>query len=209
MRKAFTLIELLVVIAIIAILAGILFPVFAKARERARRTQCISNERQIGTAVRMYMSDWDEKYPWAWTSDVLSGTTTQLHHPVLPEVMTGYVTDQHVWQCPSDTGETFPYDLDSLIGTTPPIYTFCVSSYNYPGWGWTGPSGLNGPRFLVKRPSLAPLIWETRPWHGNYNRNDTLLTSLGLYNVLYCDGHVSQRTEHQWQFEDMPASVQP
>jgi prepilin-type N-terminal cleavage/methylation domain-containing protein/prepilin-type processing-associated H-X9-DG protein len=60
MRKGFTLIELLVVIAIIAILAAILFPVFAKAREKARQTSCLSNTKQMGQAYMMYWQDWDE-----------------------------------------------------------------------------------------------------------------------------------------------------
>ena len=64
-RHGFTLIELLVVIAIIAILAAILFPVFAQAREKARQTQCLSNSKQIGTAIMMYGQDYDETYiPW-------------------------------------------------------------------------------------------------------------------------------------------------
>jgi prepilin-type N-terminal cleavage/methylation domain-containing protein/prepilin-type processing-associated H-X9-DG protein len=62
-RRAFTLIELLVVIAIIAILAAILFPVFAQAREKARQTSCLSNLKQMGTAVLMYVQDYDEMYP--------------------------------------------------------------------------------------------------------------------------------------------------
>ena len=61
--RAFTLIELLVVIAIIAILAAILFPVFAQAREQARATACVSNGRQIGLQVRMYVQDYDETMP--------------------------------------------------------------------------------------------------------------------------------------------------
>ncbi|MEN3001860.1 MAG: prepilin-type N-terminal cleavage/methylation domain-containing protein, partial [Armatimonadota bacterium] len=60
--KGFTLIELLVVIAIIAILAAILFPVFAQARERARKTTCINNMRQIGMAITMYYGDHDEMF---------------------------------------------------------------------------------------------------------------------------------------------------
>lgn len=62
-RKGFTLIELLVVIAIIAILAAILFPVFAKAREAARASSCQSNMKQIGSAIKMYLSDWDDCFP--------------------------------------------------------------------------------------------------------------------------------------------------
>ena len=63
-KRAFTLIELLVVIAIIAILAAILFPVFAQARDRARMSACLSNERQIGTALMMYAQDYDETLPY-------------------------------------------------------------------------------------------------------------------------------------------------
>jgi len=61
--RAFTLIELLVVIAIIAILAAILFPVFAQAREKARQASCLSNLKQLGTAVMLYVQDYDESYP--------------------------------------------------------------------------------------------------------------------------------------------------
>jgi prepilin-type N-terminal cleavage/methylation domain-containing protein len=62
-RKGFTLIELLVVIAIIAILASILFPVFARARENARRASCISNQKQVGLGLMMYVQDYDETFP--------------------------------------------------------------------------------------------------------------------------------------------------
>jgi len=66
--RGFTLIELLVVIAIIAILAAILFPVFAKAREKARQASCASNEKQMGLACLMYASDYDGRYPSNWTN---------------------------------------------------------------------------------------------------------------------------------------------
>ena len=62
-RRAFTLIELLVVIAIIAILAAILFPVFAQARDKARSASCLSNEKQLGLAFMQYVQDYDEAFP--------------------------------------------------------------------------------------------------------------------------------------------------
>ena len=65
-RTGFTLIELLVVIAIIAILAAILFPVFAQAREKARQSVCISNNKQVAVATLMYSQDYDELYPMAY-----------------------------------------------------------------------------------------------------------------------------------------------
>ena len=65
-RRGFTLIELLVVIAIIAILAAILFPVFARAREKARQTSCLSNVKQTALAMMMYAQDYDEVYPIAY-----------------------------------------------------------------------------------------------------------------------------------------------
>ncbi len=80
-KKGFTLIELLVVIAIIAILAAILFPVFAKAREKGRQTSCLSNERQVMMAILQYAQDWNEKPPlladmwsgagWGWEDQIL------------------------------------------------------------------------------------------------------------------------------------------
>jgi prepilin-type N-terminal cleavage/methylation domain-containing protein/prepilin-type processing-associated H-X9-DG protein len=74
-RRGFTLIELLVVIAIIAILAAILFPVFAKARDAARKTSCLNNEKQLGTATMMYAQDYDESYADSRQStDTLDGS---------------------------------------------------------------------------------------------------------------------------------------
>ncbi|HOJ21988.1 MAG TPA: DUF1559 domain-containing protein [Armatimonadota bacterium] len=71
-RTGFTLIELLVVIAIIAILAAILFPVFARARENARKANCQSNLKQIGLAFQQYRQDYDETWPWGGSTPVIS-----------------------------------------------------------------------------------------------------------------------------------------
>ena len=81
MKKGFTLIELLVVIAIIAILAAILFPVFAQAREKARAASCLSNLKQIGTALQLYTDDYDETYPPRIIFGVADNPTGQAAYP--------------------------------------------------------------------------------------------------------------------------------
>jgi len=96
-KRGFTLIELLVVIAIIAVLAAILFPVFAKAREKARQTSCLNNQRQIGTAVLMYAQDHDEMYPDAvnmWGS--LSLDKGVLKCPSKSRIANGYLYNNAV-----------------------------------------------------------------------------------------------------------------
>ncbi len=90
-RKGFTLIELLVVIAIIAILAAILFPVFARAREKARQTSCLSNEKQIALGVLMYAQDYDERMPRSRSAGGINWR--QAVHP--------YIKNENVWICPS------------------------------------------------------------------------------------------------------------
>jgi prepilin-type N-terminal cleavage/methylation domain-containing protein/prepilin-type processing-associated H-X9-DG protein len=99
--NAFTLIELLVVIAIIAILAAILFPVFAQAREKARQTSCISNFKQQMTAVLMYSQDYDEGYPllqWLNTYDANPANPDKVLHQLLEP----YIKNEQVFDCPSD-----------------------------------------------------------------------------------------------------------
>lgn len=91
-RKGFTLIELLVVIAIIAILAAILFPVFARAREAARATQCRSNLKQLGTGIMMYTQDYDEIMPIERTTNP---STSLIQH------LDPYLKNKGVWDCPS------------------------------------------------------------------------------------------------------------
>jgi prepilin-type N-terminal cleavage/methylation domain-containing protein len=96
-KRGFTLIELLVVIAIIAILAAILFPVFSRAREQARKSACLSNAKQIGLAIQMYSQDWDEKLP-SWLTPCHGGSPSAL---TWWEQIGPYVKNWKVYECPS------------------------------------------------------------------------------------------------------------
>jgi len=102
-RSGFTLIELLVVIAIIAILAAILFPVFSQARESARQTACISNARQIGLQVRMYVQDYDETMPifYAYNSQPPAGDPA---HKGVELLILPYGKSRELFRCPDDSG---------------------------------------------------------------------------------------------------------
>lgn len=98
MRRGFTLIELLVVIAIIAILAAILFPVFAKAREKARQTSCLSNTKQMALAVLSYCQDYDELCP----IHRCQCQPDQRYADCYFESITPYVKNYQIFTCPSD-----------------------------------------------------------------------------------------------------------
>lgn len=106
--KGFTLIELLVVIAIISILAAILFPVFARARENARAASCLSNVKQMGLAIAMYKQDYDGKYPFArWKG----GVDHWYDHFLGP-----YIKNKQVQICPSNSSWYIGYSYNIAFG---------------------------------------------------------------------------------------------
>ena len=119
--SGFTLIELLVVIAIIAILASILFPVFAQARAKARQAACLSNMKQIGTAVMMYVQDYDETYP---PSQVPAPQPAPANAVVSwPTLIYPYVKNEGVFLCPD--GETSLKSVTLTSGATTTSGSYC------------------------------------------------------------------------------------
>lgn len=122
-HKGFTLIELLVVIAIIAILAAILFPVFGRARENARRSSCQSNLKQVGLGILQYVQDYDENFPLA-----VSGSTSAISSPPVgwADSIQPYLKSTQIYQCPSDSNG--PNSNPTLAGYTDYWYNSNLSS---------------------------------------------------------------------------------
>ena len=169
-RRAFTLIELLVVVAIIAILASILFPVFAQAREKARQSACLSNVRQLGLAALLYAQDYDETLPpwrhssllyWVGGRDTLSQPLDKTRGLIWP-----YIKSGALHSCPSYVGEKHlggtGYGMNSLAHAAPlaqierPSETLLFADAGLPGFPKPGMIG----ETVVIQP---PIRWAPLP----------------------------------------------
>lgn len=173
-RKGFTLIELLVVIAIIAILAAILFPVFAAAREKARQTTCASNEKQLGLAFLQYVQDYDETNPWIESSTAGYAQGAPGYTQIFPneygpntagdavvgwtEELYPYLKSTGVYFCP-DAGAENPSVAGQLANTFP---SYSMNPYfTRTNWCCGNPHINEGIVSQVVAPSSVVLIAET------------------------------------------------
>ncbi len=116
-RHGFTLIELLVVIAIIAILAAILFPVFARAREKARQTSCLSNVKQLGLGILMYIQDYDECFPGRYVGLTYPDSIYQPWYNVIGP----YIKNLQLLTCPSYKTQAVGYGYNSAVVASPTV----------------------------------------------------------------------------------------
>lgn len=200
--NGFTLIELLVVIAIIAILAAILFPVFAKAREKARQTACISNMQQIAKAEGMYRDDWDGtffRYPEEIGDFRHEGL--QGHQPyqknfkvVITQVFRSYVRSPNVWACPSDDG----VDPNLVPNMRPTSYHFRHYLTCWPGYTYGGVPAAQVvfQESDFKDPASTFIFHEMWPWHqwsfADAKQHPAKVrgwTPLSQMNFIFMDGH--------------------
>ncbi|HVK04433.1 MAG TPA: DUF1559 domain-containing protein [Armatimonadaceae bacterium] len=176
----FTLIELLVVIAIIAILAAILFPVFAQAREKARAISCLSNTKQMGLGVMQYSQDYDEYNPPVWQQD---GTRPWW------QKLDPYTKNRDVFVCPNDS-------LDRSVYGPPVSYAFAFVPNDWgdcsnPAVGCTaigrfGPAGAALPE--VTSPASTILISERPVWYKGWNQVWAADNYCNYGDYLYGDG---------------------
>ncbi|MCC6728349.1 MAG: type II secretion system protein [Chthonomonadales bacterium] len=201
----FTLIELLVVIAIIGILASMLFPVFAQAREKARQIDCVSNMRQLGLALQMYIGDYDALYPpqdhlyiepcdpCPFWMDVAYGVPNWYYSPYAnwAQAIFGYVKSVGVYQCKSNRGWTQNSD-PSQPGL----------SYVYNGFAAARSEG------SVPAPSQYVVLWDYRyltsyaianPVPSGWAWYEGWAPHPSQYNLLFFDGHVKNRPEPQFR----------
>ncbi|MFW6437442.1 MAG: DUF1559 domain-containing protein [Armatimonadota bacterium] len=181
-RKGFTLIELLVVIAIIAILAAILFPVFARAREKARQSSCLSNIKQITLGVLMYTQDYDETLPRARFWYTGSGSPYLYTRAIQP-----YVNNEQIFICPSDPNGVYVEGWGSSPSRTDMSY----------GYNWDNQNS-NAKLAAAESPAQTMLIADAHGYMFDPSKTDLVTESTGgtidalhneQANIGFLDGH--------------------
>jgi prepilin-type N-terminal cleavage/methylation domain-containing protein/prepilin-type processing-associated H-X9-DG protein len=187
----FTLIELLVVIAIIAIIAGMLFPVFARSRAQARSSRCIANLKQIGVALFMYSDDYDGRFPWGvdcadqglpeiW----MDHPQLQLwipHMPRIEKTLDPYIKNAEIWHCPADKGFSTLEDWGLPLDGQPSSFEAFGTSYMYQ----TILTFRGGLISNLKDPVGTNVFFDGHgSWHGSRGY------AAKRWNVLFGDGHV-------------------
>lgn len=208
-RSGFTLVELLVVIAIIAVLAALIFPVFAQARAKARQNTCISNLRQIGMSAEMYAMDYDELYPFA--VDPTDKYTPEIwwefphwqawipYMPLLHETLQPYQKSREIWRCPSDTGMEVQDFTGMPFPARPSLYEQYGSSYLMRTEIVFRQLRVGGMQF----PAETNFVFDgTGKWHGSKSlfRDDYPPDPNYRYNCLFADLHVKNITlEQMWR----------
>ncbi len=215
MKRGFTLIELLVVIAIIAILAAILFPVFARARDRARMASCTSNMRQIGVAAMMYAQDYDEHFAPHYAQWISGDWTTRYFG--FYDALAPYTMNEQIYICPSGryTTDSRRADFPNESGFFGREFTasygvVCHHSHiNHWGTGIWAFSGLGHSLADFERPAEKILVLEMRTHMGGNPANfgfteDGVPLQMGddgrvgnmmyrhnrMMNAAFADGHV-------------------
>jgi prepilin-type N-terminal cleavage/methylation domain-containing protein/prepilin-type processing-associated H-X9-DG protein len=206
-KGAFTLIELLIVIAIIAILAAILFPVFGRARENARRSSCQSNLKQIGLGMLQYSQDYDEQIVPALVDNYPGIGQASWAYVVQP-----YVKSVQLFRCPSNTTGATDF-MQGTNNTIPVSYACNAGNDGGPNHGGSS-DGTNGARPFphvphngrivaeVDSPSTTLAVGESQfqntarldnaQWdiYENGSSRNKLTNHLGMSNWLFLDGHV-------------------
>lgn len=222
-RRAFTLIEILVVIVIIALLAGLIFPVFSRVREEGRKTSCLSNMKQLGLAFEQYTADSRGKYPlagnfqaWApgyahWTSGTAGTNTSMVSISPLPSTPGGAIADPTFQNAANvQAGALFPYVKSTAVYVCPSSKFGEETGLSY-GMN-CALSGLSAVKVRAPGDTVL-LVDEKYPTDGFfYARNicdgngcstDTLQTKHnGGGNLLFADGHVKFFTTDQFTIDN-------